>query len=495
MREHLIAYWRRKKGIPPYSNPKYSKSTVLELWERYGNDDQAGDELGITGNAFRYWRKKYKIIDKPLRLKYEQIQLPLPGMEDKSSSRRKLSFVQKIILKKRGEIAGGRDSVQYLKPDRYFIAGEDSIFNDSINLNKLKIKNPQKVTVLDSGYIDKSATSGFLGALNDYAHFVLPTKGGLIYQTLTEGRILPGDLAVSTDNGILGIGGIGAVGIKIDCNKLIETFNSDQIPISNLDAFRINLLDTPRRFIEPLDIILFLSGRNIESGFRNCIVEFSGSALETMDIDKRFSLCYLSSFLNCFTAGIACNKEIEKIIRKIALIKFDKIGSDPGALHGETIHQSVLEIEPQAGVYEKGEFILSTVNENVDEKISTIIVGLYSGGMLNDINDIAESMGNKRIANSVKFYIRPATAEILLNMVHSGVFARLIEAGCSILPPAPHLLDFSLSSVSSSSGNILISDPLYIDDFPKDFEGKVFIANHRVAAISAVHGTITDPRP
>ncbi|MBI5266817.1 MAG: hypothetical protein HY851_06250, partial [candidate division Zixibacteria bacterium] len=49
---YLVAYWRRKKGIPKYSLPKFSEQDVRNLWERYGDDEKAGLELGISKAAF-----------------------------------------------------------------------------------------------------------------------------------------------------------------------------------------------------------------------------------------------------------------------------------------------------------------------------------------------------------------------------------------------------------------------------------------------------------
>ena len=58
----LVAYWRSKKKIGSYSQPKYTNEQILEYWERFGDDGRAGAELGISAAGFRQWRRKYKII-------------------------------------------------------------------------------------------------------------------------------------------------------------------------------------------------------------------------------------------------------------------------------------------------------------------------------------------------------------------------------------------------------------------------------------------------
>src|SRR4030042_892128 len=69
--EHLVAYWRRKKGIAQYSFPKFSDKEIREVWDRFGDDFHAGMELGISKAAFYNWRRRYKITKKPEALKLE----------------------------------------------------------------------------------------------------------------------------------------------------------------------------------------------------------------------------------------------------------------------------------------------------------------------------------------------------------------------------------------------------------------------------------------
>ena len=67
--EYLVAYWRRKKNVPKHSQPKFSEKEIQTLWERYGDDDKCGLELGISKAAFYNWRRRYGIKEKPAFLK------------------------------------------------------------------------------------------------------------------------------------------------------------------------------------------------------------------------------------------------------------------------------------------------------------------------------------------------------------------------------------------------------------------------------------------
>ena len=99
--EQLVAYWRRKKGIGPAKFPKYSVQEVRELWERFGDDEKAGQQLGITKQAFYRWRKKYDILEKPTILKLEQLELKFFDEQrlnrSGNSSQPAQTFFQKIL--------------------------------------------------------------------------------------------------------------------------------------------------------------------------------------------------------------------------------------------------------------------------------------------------------------------------------------------------------------------------------------------------------------
>ena len=99
---YLVAYWRRKKNIPKYSLPKFSENEVRMLWERYGDDEKAGLELGISKAAFYNWRRRYGIKEKPAFLKLEQLELNFPGSKQPlhaTSLYGKRTVTQKILAR------------------------------------------------------------------------------------------------------------------------------------------------------------------------------------------------------------------------------------------------------------------------------------------------------------------------------------------------------------------------------------------------------------
>ncbi|HPC11966.1 MAG TPA: hypothetical protein PK112_07700, partial [candidate division Zixibacteria bacterium] len=147
---YLVAYWRRKKNVAKHSVPKFSEAEVRNLWERFGDDDRCGLELGISKAAFYNWRRRYGIREKPPFLKLEQLELNLPGLKQRGhavSLLGKQSAAQKIIA-----MAAEREKVEVgelvvVQPD-VTIAHQDAA---AVVRARLGGRAPQVGLILGSG--------------------------------------------------------------------------------------------------------------------------------------------------------------------------------------------------------------------------------------------------------------------------------------------------------------------------------------------------------
>lgn len=498
---YLVAYWRRKKGIPPFSYPKYTKNQIMELWEQYGSDTLAGDALDITGNAFRYWRNKYGIKEKPQELKLEQMQLPLPGIESRSRKKKRWSYLHKILYKK-GVLRKLEQGIEAsLAPDRVFIDymdGESCEFlssghSDLPEKRESKMGMPE-VYALYNCHPLSERDDDRLKAFCNQIRMSSPSGGGQILNGISDGDILPGEVVISNVPGIMGAGAVGALALTIDKHAILNSILTNHVDIPVFDVVRITLLDTPPRFVEPLDIVLYMYFKGFEAELRDSGIEYAGDTVANYNLDRRFTLCYLSRFLNCRAAGISCCKIVEKRLRKKALTKFDVVASDPGANYRLTFRQSVLEIEPMIAVFNNGRLNVDTVREMADSKIDTVFTGFYSGGMRGDLAEMASILGKRKIPPSIRMLIRPATSDILSSAIGDGSLRTLVDAGCTMVHPSPDSIDAAFGAMLPEMGSLLITDPLLLNFIPDRYPHPVYVTNHQVAVSSALNGAIIDPR-
>ncbi len=491
--EYLIAYWRRKKGIAAYTSPKYDEKQIKELWGQYGDDRAAGEILGISANGYRYWRKKYGITEKPQRLKLAQLQLPIPGLSGTIGRRSRKTFLHKIIERKRvieGEVGGHNRRV---RPDRIFISNGNILIDELLKSDGvINIKKPGNVYISMRGPFSRNGYREGLKILREYGNISSPNIGGHIFSAMGRGNILPGELVVSNDPAVLGVGAVGAFGAFADNSIIAETLSMGMLEIPEFSISKITILDTPKANVKPLDIMLHLKFRTESGNFAGRAIEYSGDTIERMNLDNRFSLCYLSRFLECYATAIYCDRKIERDLRKKALMKFRPIKSDPGYNYDFSIRQTVLEINPLVGLLKDGEITVLPLKNLKGKRIDTVIAGYYSGGLFSDIAEMVSIIGRRKISPMLEAYIRPATNDILLMMEDKGMARKLLGAGFSILPPSPFLTDLGFPGPLSELGNVLVTDPSALPIFPKDYPYAVYLTNSVIAANSALAGSLTD---
>jgi len=494
VKSYLVTYWRRKKGILAYSSPKYAKGEVMEVWEHLGDDKLAGQALGISGNAFRYWRKKYGITDKPVHLKFEQIQLPLPGLDRLTGSDVRKSFLHKIIESRCDNSYGGADTY-LIDPDRIYVGDFNQSLLELLKTNGIKgLKNPSKVFGLYPGNVVENGFRKEMSKLHDYGNLSFPTCGGHVFDALSKGHILPSELVISCDPAVIGAGAIGALGLQATECKLAEALATGKANIQKFDVFQVVLLDHPPKYVHPLDIVMFLKSRKGLENMAEIAIEYSGDSIDHLDFERRFTLCYLSRIFDCISACIPCDKKTEKFLRRKAVLKFHPIQSDPGHIYYGSLRQSVLEIELSIGILKNGNFVSEPLSSNLNRKVDTVIAGFYSGGMYKDIIEISAILNRKKVNPGIRMFIRPATQDILLRILEEGVFKQLVMAGCSILPPSPAFIDVGCPAIQPELGSVLVTDPSALPLFPEDYPHPIYLANHQIAGISALNGCLSDPR-
>ena len=148
---YLVAYWRRKKNVAKHSQPKFSEKEILNLWERYGDDDKCGLELGISKAAFYNWRRKYNIKEKPAFLKLEQLELNFPGLKPNSgaiSLYNKQTIVQKIIATQIDEESVEIGQSYEIEPDMVLSNGNsEQILQLFQDLKTDLVWNPNKISI------------------------------------------------------------------------------------------------------------------------------------------------------------------------------------------------------------------------------------------------------------------------------------------------------------------------------------------------------------
>lgn len=267
--EYLVAYWRRKKGLPRYSAPKFSKEQIVELWERYADDFRCGRELNISKAAFYTWRRRYDILDKPAVLKLEQLELRLAGPAEVSASPTATTAktgTQKVRDRCRAEYPDADTPADWRltpAPD-----GAPGVFALSPGPEPIFPRSAPVAEALPPAEIQQPV-------------WVADEYGSIEWQMAEACTVFPGQLVVGPKQTAAGLGGVGV--LYLDPESAARSHRKLKIELTRRLGTKADIED----------VVMTLLERRVDEDWSDAVVELLGVPIERLSIDQKVKLCSL----------------------------------------------------------------------------------------------------------------------------------------------------------------------------------------------------------
>lgn len=493
----LVAYWRSKKGIPAYSQPKYSKETILELWERHGNDRLAGAELDITGPAFRQWRLKFNIKAKPPQLKYKQLELPLLEISRRGRNSRKETLIQKIVARKAGLKYIDEKEVVEITPD-LAVCGDEAleVLDLFRKMGASKILDKNKLAVI----LDCPSFAGLEGqessqkTLRDWARKqgvenLHDYGAGVPHHVIGDlGLVMPGDFVFGTNPYISACGGIGAVGIPVKPAEMVAVWALGRLWYRIPPTVKVVLCGKIPRGLTSADLSLRLEHDLSSHIVAGKAIEISGESLTLVSLAARISLASPIFHPRGAAINIAIDDVAIKGLRKLYRRKFTPIQADTDARYADEIEINVGYLTPLVAALDKdqssGKPRIRAAEELAGKKIDTVIIGGCHGGNVDDLMMAAGILRGYRTSRDVQTIIIPGSRKTYLDAVEKGYIRVFIESGCVVTNPG----------CSFGRWPVTNNDRVISTSICARGGAEHYISSAATAAATAIDGAITDPR-
>ena len=134
------------------------------------------------------------------------------------------------------------------------------------------------------------------------------------------------------------------------------------------------------------------------------------------------------------------------------------------------------------------------VSEVKGQRINEIVIGTCTNGRIDDLQTAAEILKGKKIDSGVRVLIFPASQNILLEALKTGIIEDLLQTGAVLMNPGcgpclgAHEGALAPGEVALSTANRNFKGRMGCKD------AEVYLCSPAVAAASAITGRITDPR-
>lgn len=375
--------------------------------------------------------------------------------------------------------------------------GKDRVFDPS----KIKAVIDHVTPAKDS----KTATQGKI--LRDWArrHGIIDFfdigKNGVCHALFPEqGFVRPGYTIIMGDSHTCTHGAFGAFAAGVGTTDLEVGILKGVCAFKAPETIKINISGELKPGVFSKDVILGLIGKLGVNGATNKVIEFTGNVVFEMSMESRMTLCNMAIEAGA-TCGI-CYPDITTIeylwpfISKDFASKEDALEdsrkwiSDPDAKYAQVIEFDVSTLDPQVTFGYKPDNVKS-VKEMTDVKVDQVYIGSCTNGRLEDLRIAADVLKGKKIADSVRGVVSPATPTVYSNALEEGIIKVFMDAGFCVTNP-------TCGACLGMSNGVLAEGEVCAATTNRNFNGRmgrggmVHLMSPATAAATAIAGHITN---
>ena len=366
-------------------------------------------------------------------------------------------------------------------------------------------------------------------------HFgMMNPKNGIIHVVGPErGLTLPGMTIVCGDSHTSTHGAMGAVAFGIGTSEVEMVLASQCILQTRPKTMRITVDGTLKKGVTAKDVALYMMSKMTTSGATGYFVEYAGSAVRSLSMEGRLTLCNLSIEMGARGGMVAPDETTSEYIKgreyapkgeewDKALAYWKTLRSDDDAVFDKEVTFKAEDIEPMItygtnpgmgmGITEaipttdgmseteKGSFLKSMDymgfrpgEKLLGKPVDYVFLGACTNGRIEDFRAFASIVKGRKKADRITAWLVPGSWMVDAQIREEGLDKVLEAAGFEIRQPG-------CSACLAMNEDKIPAGKYSVSTSNRNFEGRqgpgsrTLLASPLTAAAAAVTGVITDPR-
>jgi 3-isopropylmalate/(R)-2-methylmalate dehydratase large subunit len=359
-------------------------------------------------------------------------------------------------------------------------------------------------------------------------------KNGIVHVIGPElGYTLPGMTIVCGDSHTSTHGAFGTIAFGIGTSEVEMVLATQCILQPKPKKMRITLEGKLNCGVTSKDIIMYIISEISASGATGYFVEYAGSAIRSLSMESRMTICNMSIEMGARGGLIAPDETTFGYLRKLASIpgisdlnssiaEWKKLQSDPGAAFDKDLSFDAGSIKPMItygtnpgmgmaidGLIpltdDKGKKASDSFMKSLDymgfkpgEKllghpVDYVFIGSCTNGRIEDFRAFAQIIKGRKKAENVTALIVPGSKKVEEQMISEGLVQLYKDAGFQVRQPG-------CSSCLAMNEDKIPVGKYAVSTSNRNFEGRqgpgsrTLLASPLTAAAAAITGRITDPR-
>lgn len=347
------------------------------------------------------------------------------------------------------------------------------------------------------------------------------------------GITLPGKTMVCGDSHTSTHGAFGAIAFGIGTSQVEQVFATQCLQQSKPKTMKIEVNGELKKGVGAKDIILYIISKISAAGGTGYFVEFAGSAIRSLSMEARMTVCNMSIEMGARGGLIAPDETTFEYIkgRKFAPAgeewdkalaywktlysdddaQFDAVltydaadiapmityGTNPGMGIGiaDQIPATAAQPETERASYRKALDYMGFADEEslLGKPVDYVFIGSCTNSRIEDLRAVAEFVKGKQKADNVEVWIVPGSKQVEAQAIAEGLDKVFEASGFQLREPG-------CSACLGMNEDKIPAGKYCVSTSNRNFEGRqgpnarTMLASPLTAAAAAVTGKITDVR-
>ena len=357
-------------------------------------------------------------------------------------------------------------------------------------------------------------------------------KQGIVHVIGPElGLTLPGMTIVCGDSHTSTHGAFGSIAFGIGTSQVEQVFATQCLLQYKPKTMKIEINGQLGKGVVSKDIILYIISKISSSGGTGYFVEYSGSAIKSLSMEARMTICNMSIEMGARGGLIAPDETTFEYLKgkeyapkgvdwEIALQEWKQLKADPDAVFDKVFVFDAAEIEPMVtygtnpgmgvGISQCiPERAVNSTDLDMDKalnymglqpkqrveglKINYVFIGSCTNSRIEDLRLAAGFVKGKKKAEDVTAWIVPGSKKVEKQAIEEGLDIIFKEAGFDLRQPG-------CSACLAMNEDKVPAGKYCVSTSNRNFEGRqgpgsrTFLVSPLMAAAAAITGKITDVR-
>ncbi|WP_394782028.1 3-isopropylmalate dehydratase large subunit [Undibacterium sp.] len=349
-----------------------------------------------------------------------------------------------------------------------------------------------------------------------------------------HGMIRPGMVVLCGDSHTTTYGALGALGFGIGTSEVEHVLATQTLVYRVAQDMRITINGLLPAGTTSKDLIMYIISRIGAQGARGYAVEFGGTAIESLSVEARMTLCNMAVEAGARGALIAPDDktiayvlqrapDVAGDIKDLALADWATLHSDQGASFNAEYTFEAADVAPYVtwgtspdqavpvtGTVPMAEAVTDVNDHAALEQalrytglksgaamegvaVQRVFIGSCTNARIEDLRQVAAIVRDRKVAPSVRAMVVPGSGAVRLQAEQEGIAALLMESGFEWRRPG-------CSMCLAMNDDLLAPGERCASTTNRNFEGRqgrggiTHLMSPAMAAAAALTGYITDVR-